>query len=363
MERRVEEHAELLVDYCIDAGSDDDVIINAPAVAEDLVVAIYKHLGTVGANPRLNWYLHRAQRAYHREMDAEEYRTPRHHLAEVEAADAEIVILGNRNTHEGSDVDPEKKVATSQAKKPIYDERQGRQVITQYPGPGNAQQAEMSTAEYEDFVWGAINKDWETQQNRQRKVAEILQEGEDVRIVSGETTDVRMSIDPMLGYSDDGKHNMPGGEVFTAPVPDSVEGEVSIDRPVELKGEHVHDIYLRFEEGEVVEFDAEDHVDTLEATLGTDDGARRLGEFGIGMNRDIDRFTGNMLFDEKMSGTIHLALGDAIPQSVPEGVTANESAKHIDMLVDVTVDSFIEIDGEVVQRNGDFTFEDSEKEQ
>lgn len=359
MDPRVERHAEILVDYCIDAEPGDDVIVSAPSIAENLVVAIHGRLGAVGATPRLHWQLPRARDAYHGAMDVEQYRTPEHQLAEIETADAAIFVLSHRNAHEGSGVDLEKKAAASQAKKPIYDERQEtRRVITQYPGPGNAQQAEMSTTEYEDFVWGAINRDWEAQGNRQERVADVLDEGEEVRVVSGETTDVRMSIDGMIGFSDDGKYNMPGGEVFTAPIPDSVEGEVSIDKPVELKGQHVHDIYLRFEDGEVVEFDAEDNVDALEATLNTDEGASRLGEFGIGMNRGIDRFTDNVLFDEKMSGTVHLALGSAIPQSVPDDATANESANHIDMIVDVREDSFVEVDGEVVQRNGEFVFDD-----
>jgi aminopeptidase len=146
--------------------------------------------------------------------------------------------------------------------------------------------------------------------------------------------------------------------VFTAPVPDSVEGEVLFDMPLMAQGREVQDVYLRFEEGEVVEHSAEKNEDVLSAVLDTDEGAKRLGELGIGMNRDIDEFTYNMLFDEKMGDTIHLAIGRAYEMNVPEDRERNESAVHMDMIVDMSEDSYIEVDGEVVQRDGTFRFED-----
>jgi aminopeptidase len=176
--------------------------------------------------------------------------------------------------------------------------------------------------------------------------------------VSGETTDLRMSVAGMRAANDYGEINLPGGEVFTAPVPDSVEGEVLFDKPLIAQGREMTDVWLQFEDGAVVDHSAAKNEDLLTAVLNTDEGSRRLGELGIGMNRDIDQFTYNMLFDEKMGDTIHLAIGLAIRETVPEDQPFNESAMHLDMIVDMSEDSYIEVDGEVVQRDGTFRFED-----
>ena len=189
-------------------------------------------------------------------------------------------------------------------------------------------------------------------------MVEILDPANEVNIVSGETTDLHMSVDGMIAENEYAEDNLPGGEVFTAPVPDSVEGEVLFDKPLMTQGREVEDVSLRFEGGEVVEHSATKNEAVLSAALDTDDGARRFGELGIGMNRDIDRFTYNMLFDEKMGDTVHMALGMAYEETVGENRERNDSALHMDMIVDMSEDSHIEVDGEVVQRNGTFVFED-----
>ena len=359
MDPRVREHAEILVKHCCDVSAGDNVIIGAPAVAEDLVVALYEKLGERGARPALHWSSARAGRAYARAMDPDDYRTAEHALAEMEETDVVIMVSGAANTAEQSDVDPEMNAPRAHAHEPVFKERLGtRWVITQHPAPGNAQKAEMSTEAYEKFVYRAINKNWDAQRAHQARMVDILDPASEVRIVSGETTDVTMSIAGMRAENDYGELNLPGGEAFTVPMPDSVEGEVLFDKPLLRSGREIQDVSLRFEGGEVVEHSAAKNEDLLTSVLDTDAGARRLGELGIGMNRDIDRFTYNMLFDEKMGDTIHLALGDAIGECVPEGVEKNESAQHLDMIVDMSEDSRIEVDGEVVQRNGTFRFED-----
>jgi aminopeptidase len=146
--------------------------------------------------------------------------------------------------------------------------------------------------------------------------------------------------------------------VFTAPVPDSVDGEVLFDKPVVVQGREVLDARLVFEEGRVVEHSASKNEDVLTSLLETDEGSDRLGELGIGMNRDIDRFTYNMLFDEKMGDTVHMAIGMAYEDTVGEGNERNDSAVHTDMIVDMAEDSRIEVDGEVVQEDGTFRFEE-----
>ncbi|MFC4357025.1 aminopeptidase [Halobium salinum] len=359
MDDRIHRHAEILVDQCTEVGPEDNVIVRASPAAEDLVVALYRKLGEIGARPTTHWGNARAGREYARAMDEEQYRTAEHELAEMEETDVVIMIGGSLNLSESSDVDPAMSAAASKAHEPVFKERlEKRWVITQHPATGSAQKAEMPTDAYAEFVWNAVDKDWEAQREFQQGMVDILDEGEEVRIVSGDTTDVTMSVEGMVGCNDWGTANMPAGEVFTAPVPDSVEGEVLFDKPLMRNGREITDVFLRFESGEVVDYDAAGHVDVLESVLDTDAGARRLGELGIGMNRDIDRFTYNMLFDEKMGDTVHLALGDAIDECVPEGVEANESAQHVDMIVDMSEDSRIEVDGEVVQRDGTFRFED-----
>jgi aminopeptidase len=359
MDPRVREHAEIIVDHSVRVEPGDNVVIRAPPSAEDLVVAVMEKLGEVGANPSLTFSSSRAQRAFMKASDPEDFELPEHQMAAVEEADVAIGIRASRNTHESGDVDPGKNMAYSKAMKPLQDEMMDKRWVgTQYPAAGNAQDAEMSTEAYENFVWDAINKDWDEQREFQANLVEILEDGSEVRIVSGDTTDLTMSIEDMEPVNDYAENNLPGGEVFTAPVPDSVEGEVLFDMPLMAQGREVQDVYLRFEEGEVVEHSAEKNEDVLSAVLDTDEGAKRLGELGIGMNRDIDEFTYNMLFDEKMGDTIHLAIGRAYEMNVPEDRERNESAVHMDMIVDMSEDSYIEVDGEVVQRDGTFRFED-----
>ncbi|MFB6071770.1 MAG: aminopeptidase [Halobacterium sp.] len=359
MDDRIRRHAEILVEQCADVEQGDLVRVNAPAVAEDLVVAVYEKLGEVGARPTLSWRSSRASRAYGRAMDAEDYVRSDHVLAALREADAYIGISGARNVTETSDVPPENMTAARRENKELQDAlKETRWVGTQYPAPGNAQKAGMSTEAYEDFVYRAIDRDWDEQREFQAQLVEILDDASEVRIVSGDHTDLSMSVDGMIAENDVDDVNMPGGEAFTAPVPDSVEGTVRFDQPRLWRGEEILDAELTFEDGEVVEYSARENEDALEEILNTDEGARRVGELGVGMNRGIDQFTYNMLFDEKMGDTIHLALGSAYEENVGEDREHNDSAIHVDMITDMSEDSFIEVDGRVVQRNGTFVFED-----
>jgi len=359
MDERARQHAEILVDHCADVERGDMVEIRASERAEDLVVALYEVLGERGARPSLTWRLPRASRAYALAMDPEDYETKAHELAAMGETDVVFLVGGAGNSFETSDVPAENSQAASRAHQPILEERLGtRWVITTHPTEADAQQAEMSTPAYEEFVYDAVNKDWAEQSAFQAQMVEILDPAEEVRVVSGDTTDLTMSVDGMRAVNDDGDHNMPAGEAFTSPVPDSVEGEVYFDLPLMRRGNEIEGVSLTFEGGEVVEYAAEKNEDVLASILDTDDGARRLGELGIGMNRAIDQFTYNMLFDEKMGDTVHLAVGAAIDECVPEDREFNDSAVHMDMIVDMSEDSFIEVDGDVVQRNGTFRFED-----
>jgi aminopeptidase len=359
MDPRVREHAEIIVDHSVKVQADDEVMLRGSPTSEDLAVAIAELCGERGANFNAMLNPSRVGAAYKRAIDIEDISMSEMGLASMEEADVVISIRGGHNTNESGDIDPEKNAAFSKANKPIQEAYiDKRWVGTQYPAPGNAQDAEMSTHEYEQFVWNAINKDWDAVREHQQQMVEIMDPAEEVRIVSGEETDVTMSVAGNPTLNDYAERNLPGGEVFTAPVPDSVEGEVLFDKPLMAQGREIQDVYLEFEDGEVVNHSAEKNEDVLAAVLQTDEGASRLGELGIGMNRDIDTFTYNMLFDEKMGDTIHLALGRAYGDTVGEDNEQNDSAMHMDMIVDMSKDSRIEVDGEVVQRNGTFVFED-----
>lgn len=356
MDDRIEQHAKTLVDHAARVEPGDMVQIVAPPCAEELVIALYERLGDVGAHPRLSWLNSRANQAYLQRLDPDDVATAEHALAAMEETDVHIVIQGHENTAEHSDTPAEVSQAIAQASAPIQDALPDRDVLTQYPAPGDAQQAEMSTRAYEEFVWSAINQEWDDQQAFQEQLVDRLDPASDVHLTSGDTTDLTLSVEGMNAINGHGRGNLPDGEVFTAPIVDSVDGTVQFDYPVQYAGREIEGISLTFEHGEVVDYHATRNEKTLTELLDTDSGARRLGEFGIGMNRDIDRFVNNILFDEKMAGTVHLALGSASDRAAPEG--GNESTVHVDMLIDMTQDALLTIDGEIVQRDGTFVFEE-----
>ncbi|WP_254536842.1 aminopeptidase [Halomarina litorea] len=359
MDPRIREHAEVVVDHSTRVEAGDNVVINGSPQAEDLVVAIAELCGERGAVIDTALGSDRVQRAYSRAIDEDDVTLNEMARARYEQADVLINVRANRNVNEASDVPPAKTAAMGRANKPIQDiVMDKRWNATQFPAPGDAQNAEMSTEAYADFVFSAVNKDWDAVREHQDQLVELLDGADEVHVVSGETTDVTMSIAGNVVQNDYGEHNMPGGEVFTAPVPDSVEGEVLFDKPVMVQGREVLDVRLVFEDGEVVEHEAAKNEEVLTSLLETDDGARRLGELGIGMNRDIDRFTYNMLFDEKMGDTVHMAIGMAYGDTVGEDNERNDSAVHTDMIVDMSEDSFIEVDGERIQEDGTFVFEE-----
>jgi len=360
MDPRVREHAETICNHSVDLQAGDHVVIDAHPVSEDLVTALHEVIADRGAHPlvvqeRLGT---RFRRAYLRNHDGD-FETPAHVQALYDEMDVYVAIRASDNVTQTSDVDPETSAAYAQAQQPLLDERLSKRwVLTQYPAPANAQLAQMSTEGYENFVWDAILRDWDEVREFQAQMVDIMDGASEVRIVSGESTDVTMTVEGNPTLNDYAERNLPGGEVFTAPNPDSVEGEVYFDKPLYHQGREVTDVRLTFEGGRVVDHGAAKNEDVLTNVLDTDEGARRLGELGIGMNRAIDQFTYNMLFDEKMGDTVHMAVGRAYEDTVGEGNEQNQSAVHVDMIVDMSEDSYIEVDGEKVQEDGTFVFEE-----
>jgi aminopeptidase len=366
MDERVREHAEVLVDWSTRIEGGDDVVIDVAEDAHELAVAVAEKLGEIGASPVVTYGSEEVSRAYLRAHDGDFDHDPAHELALLENADAYLRLGGGRNTTATADVESETRQAHSRARTGIREARMDTDwVSTVHPTRSLAQQAGMAYEEYQDFVYKAVLRDWEALAETMAEMKRRLDDGEEVRLVKERSdqpeTDIRMSIAGRTAVNSAasiayGSHNLPSGEVFTAPY--DAEGQAFFDVPMTLNAKRVRNVELTFEDGEVVDFSAEQGEEVLETVLNTDEGARRLGELGIGMNRGIDRVTDNILFDEKMGDTVHLAVGRAYDANLPEGEEGNQSAVHVDMITDMSEDARIEIDGAVVQRNGTFVFED-----
>ncbi|WP_049985266.1 aminopeptidase [Halobellus rufus] len=360
MDDRIHEHAETLVDWSARIEPGDDVVLSVAEGAHDLAVAVAEALGDRGANVVTTYASDEISRAYLR-AHAGDFETPAHELALYERADSVLFLGGGRNTFATADVDGETRQAAARANQPVKEARMATDwVSTVHPTRSLAQQAGMSYEAYQDFVYDAVLRDWESLAEEMAELKDVLDEGSDVRLV-GEDTDLTMSIEGRTAVNSAASvaydsHNLPSGEVFTAPY--ATEGEVVFDVPMTISGARVGGVWLRFEDGRVTDFSAESGEETIADLLDTDEGARRLGELGIGMNRGIDRVTDNILFDEKMGDTVHLALGRAYDACLPEGEAGNDSAVHVDLITDVSENSRLEVDGEVVQRNGRFRWED-----
>lgn len=280
-------------------------------------------------------------------------------LREMQEMDAYIRIGAPENTKDLAGIDPERIVARERATQPILDERlRKRWVVTRYPTPALAQEAGMSISDYEDFLYGACLVNYRRMKREQGVIKERFDNGRLVRIVAP-GTDLTFSISGRRGIMCYGLRNVPDGEVYYAPVEDSMNGVVSFPYPTIVDGQEVDGVVLEFENGRVVKASASKNEKLLIAKLDTDKGARVVGEFGIGTNYGITRYTKNTLFDEKIGGTIHLALGNAYEGSAPKDVR-NKSAIHWDMVVDLrefTGGGKIYLDRRIVQRNGVFRIE------
>ena len=365
MDERIREHAAVLVEWSARVDPGDDVVVDVAEGAHELAVAAAEQLGEIGANVVTTYGSEEFSRAYLRAHDGE-FEAGAHELALIENADVYLRLGGGRNTAATADVESETRQAYSTARQELREARMDTDwVSTVHPTRSLAQQAGMAYEAYQSFVYDAVLRDWESLAEKMADLKRILDEGSEVRIVTERSdrpdTDIRMSIEGRTAVNSAASvaydsHNLPSGEVFTAPADTS--GEVFFDVPMTINARRVRNVRLSFEDGEVVDFAAEQGADIVESVLDTDDGAGRLGELGIGMNRGIDRVTDNILFDEKMGDTVHLALGRAYDATLPDGESGNESAIHVDMITDVSEDSRIEVDGETVQRNGVFRFED-----
>lgn len=361
---RVDKLAQLIVNYSLQLQKGEYVLISGSVVTSPLMVAMYREALKAGAHPEVIPLLEELPEILYKEGSDEqiEFVSPLNYLRS-EKYDAFIYLWGENNTKSLAGVDPGRIALRRRATRVLAEiehrrEEQGefRWCGTLFPTPANAQEAGMSLAEYEDFVYsaGMLGADdpvaeWRQLSERQQRIVEYLSTKKELHIVAKDT-DLTVGISGRTWINCDGKVNFPDGEVFTAPEETKVNGKIRFSYPGIYSGQEIEDIQLEFVNGEVVSAKAAKGLDLLMALLGTDDGARRLGEIAIGTNYRINRFTKNMLFDEKMGGTIHAALGSCIPGTGGKNI----SGIHWDMLCDMKDGGEIAADGEVFYRNGKF---------
>jgi aminopeptidase len=363
-DQRAEALARILVHHSTGVKKGDMCLIEAETAAEVLAQAVYEEVLRSGGLPIVDLMMEGQAPAFFKLASDEqlEWVSPPAHW-EAEEADVSFRIMADANTRALSGVDPARQTRRQRAVKPLMEKIMSRSAagefrwsLTLFPTQAYASEAEMSLADYEDFYYRACLCDhddpvaaWREQSEEVERLAEWITGREEVRL-EGPGTDLRLNVSGRTFIAANGKHNMPDGEFFTGPIEDSATGEVAFTYPAIYGGREVSGIKLRFEDGRVVDATAERNEEFLLEMLDTDEGARRLGELGIGSNYGIDRFTKEILLDEKIGGTIHLALG----MSYPETGGSNSSALHWDMVCDLRKGGRITVDGEALQENGKF---------
>ncbi|MBI9043597.1 MAG: aminopeptidase [Anaerolineaceae bacterium] len=361
---RMRNLANILVDYSVKVQPGEWVILRGHHIAEPLLNEIAKKVVEAGAFVDTMFESSVITETMLKYASREQlmWESPIIRTA-IEKVDVFINIIATDNTKHLSNTDPAQQQAgnLSMAKlMPLYMERESRGdlrwTLTQYPCQAFAQDAEMSLSEYEDFVYAATFADiddpvskWLDVREKQEKLVNWLK-GKESITVNGPDIDLTLSVKDRLFANCCGEKNMPDGEIFTSPVENSANGWVKFTYPAIEKGKEVEGVRLEFKDGKVVKATAEKNEDFLIKMLDTDDGSRYLGEFAIGTNYGIKKFTKSILYDEKIGGTIHMAVGNGMP----ELGSKNQSTIHWDMICDMHNDSQILVDGELFYKNGQF---------
>ena len=365
---RLEKLAGVLVNYSVGVKKDQLVRISGPHVAHPLMLEIMLKVLQAGGHPFIRAGFEEAEEIFLKNASEEQLKflNPITKF-EYEKMDCSIGMWAEENTKALSNIDPKRLSAQQAAKKPLMElflnrasEATLHWVGTQYPTQASAQDAEMSLSEYADFVFnaGLLNHpdpvaSWKKMSEAQQRLTDFLNGKRDYRVVAANGTDVRMSVSGMRWINCDGHENFPDGEVFTGPVIDSVNGQINFSFPAVHHGRECDGVKLTFKDGKVIDASASKGEEFLIGMLDMDSGSRFLGECAIGTNYNITRYTRNTLFDEKIGGTVHFALG----AGYPETGNKNQSGLHWDMVVDLRSGGYVEIDGVKVNVDGKFTRE------
>ena len=348
--------AALLCDWCLEVAPGQQVMLNSTTLAEPLLAALHRAILERDAWPSLRIALPGQAADFYRHASARHLDGyPEAELAELQATDAVLGIDAPANAAALAGIDPALIARAATARAPLREVRMARRwCATIWPTPALAQLAGMDDRGYAEFVRAAMflhRPDpvaaWRELSRRQAGLAERLTGAGRIRI-EAEGTDITLDVAGRTWINSDGRRNMPSGEIFTGPHERSANGTIRFTVPTGPRGVVVSGVELTLRDGEVVAHRADHGEDYLAASLATDEGARLIGELGIGTNAGIDRATGHILFDEKMAGTVHLALG----RSYPETGGTNASAVHWDLICDLRQGGRITADGEVVVSDG-----------
>jgi aminopeptidase len=352
-DRRWSQLGEILVYYSTRTRAGDRLLITMMELETfPLALAVYEHAVRAGAFPHVQFASAYFERTLLTHGTADLIaRVPDLERTGMEWADVYIGLRGARNPHELAGISSERLAAHKSALGAISAMRneQTRWVLVRVPNESFAQTAGMSLDAAMDFYFDATLRDWEEESRRYQRIRDLFQAATQVRII-GRGTDLTFSTAGRTYVAGDGHINIPDGEVYTAPVDDTAEGVITFEYPGIYAGRSIESIRLEFRAGEVVAATAESGEEFLQHILTLDNGARRIGEFGVGVNGGIDRFVGDILFDEKIGGTIHLALGRAYAECGGK----NQSALHWDLVKDLRTEGAIELDGRRVLENGHF---------
>jgi aminopeptidase len=364
IDRRLEKFATILVHHSLSLKKDDLFVISGSSLAAPLIKEVYRQAVKVGAHPFTHIGIDGLSEIYYQYSSDKQlkYVSPLSRF-EIEHIDASLSIISPENTRNMTNIDPKRQVISSvahQGLNRIFLDRAAKKelrwCVTQYPTQASAQDAEMSLADYEGFIFDAAHVDakdpinyWKTVHRDQEKIRRLLGTKKKIHVLAKDT-DIHVSVVGRKWINCAGKENFPDGEVFTGPVENSAEGTISYSFPGSHGGREVDDIQLTFKKGVVVKATASKGEEFLHSMLDMDPGAKKLGEFAFGTNYGVKRYTKNTLFDEKIGGTIHLAVGGGFPETGSKNI----SSLHWDMVCDLRKNGEVYADDELIYKNGRF---------
>lgn len=364
VDERLSKIARILVNYSLSLKEGDSLLIQGHEVAIPLIKEVYKEALIKGANPDVRVNVEELQEILYKYGNEEQLKYVSPVIpCSVEKYNATLRISGSNHSKPLVNIDPEKIRRFETAKRNANSAERRRTMsgilrwsITHFPTVAGAMEANMSLSEYEDFVFSACFADkedpiaeWLKLKEDQQKIADMLMTKDKIRIIARDT-DLTLRVGGRTWINSCGTTNLPSGEVYTGPVEDSLNGYIRYSFPAIVSGSQVQDVRLSFENGRVVKAEAQHGEELLNTMINMDAGSRYAGEFAFGTNYGINRFTNNILFDEKIGGTIHIALGAAYPATGSK----NESALHWDMLCDMREGGEVYADGELIYKNGRF---------
>jgi aminopeptidase len=357
---RVDKFADLLVVYSARVKPGEIISVFGSEAAKPLIVALYRRILVAGAHPRVHMSPDGLEKVFYDLAGEQQLAWLDPVLMhEYDKCDHLIRILAETNTRALSSVDPARQRTVGKARAPLRNlmVKKDRWSLTLFPTEAYAQDAEMSLGEFEDFVFAANFLDrpdpvaaWTALADAQQRLADRLNRAREIRIVCGDDTDLTLGVAGRTWINSSATHNVPSGEVFTGPVEDAVRGKIRYSFPIAAFGKEIADVRLEFRDGRAVAAAAGKNEDFLIKMLDSDPGARVLGELGVGTNYGIRRHIKNILFDEKIGGSIHTALGNSYPQTGGRNV----SSLHWDLIKDLRAGGEMYVDGRLFQKDGKF---------